>query len=338
MIRVRFYDWGCGVLDIEKELELTAEIDEYLVQSVSGLSFEATDSENNMEDNAVLWFSAANEDQAAEAIRRIIGARLSSGSDMSFSVDTVENRSHSPALKKGCGIFGKAYEVMLENDLHSPASIDRALLREMVLIDDCSAPYLYSSVRRYDMKKHELFEFSKQFAAKSERETIQNAANFTREIAYSYDVDFKDMLFGGTEKQILERGTDWCADMARVGAVLLGCLDIPCRIVNLIDTSRAYNGHVVCEAFYEGHYGVVDFIHGYVFYDSAPISAYKLLSDKTALREYPDEYRDLYSAAAISEYDPTDEENDYTVTGPNEYYMKLIYGEHDSRWLMGEDE
>lgn len=249
-----------------------------------------------------------------------------------------EKETRSPALKKGYGIFGKACKVMLENDLHSPASIDHALLREMVLLDDASAPYLYSSVRRYDLQKHGLFEFSQQFAGRSERETIQNAAEFTRKIAYSYDVDFKDMLFGGTEAQILERGTDWCADMARVGAVLLDCLGIPCRIVHLIDTTRAYNGHVVCEAYYENRWGVVDFIHGYVFYDTAPISAYRLLKDKTALMEYPDEYRDLYSAAAISEYDPTDEKNDYTVSRPNDYYMKLIYSDGNFRWLMGEDE
>lgn len=47
------------------------------------------------------------------------------------------------------------------------------------------------------------------------------------------------MLFGGTEKEILDRGTDWCTDMARVGAVFLKCLGIPSRIVHLADTGKA---------------------------------------------------------------------------------------------------
>ena len=38
-------------------------------------------------------------------------------------------------MKKGYGIFGKPYEVMLRNDLHDPASIDHDLLRNMILLD-----------------------------------------------------------------------------------------------------------------------------------------------------------------------------------------------------------
>ena len=91
MIKLCFYDWGCGALDIEKELGLTADIDEYLVQSVSGLRFEAIGSENDMADNAVLWFSAEDEVSAAEAMRRLIGARLPIGSDMNYAVDIVAN-------------------------------------------------------------------------------------------------------------------------------------------------------------------------------------------------------------------------------------------------------
>ena len=41
---------------------------------------------------------------------------------------------------------------------------------------------------------------------------------------------------------------------------------------------------------------------------------------------------------AVSDYDPADPANDYTVSIPNEYYRKLMSeNQQDGRWLMGED-
>ena len=97
--------------------------------------------------------------------------------------------------------------------------------------------------------------------------------------------------------------------MARVCAVFLQCSNIPCRIVYLANPEKAYNGYVVCEAYYEGRYGVIDPIYGYMFYDNTPISA----------------------------YDPTSGKNDYTISVPNAYTLKLIDTEHNDQWIMGED-
>ena len=33
----------------------------------------------------------------------------------------------------------------------------------------------------------------------------------------------------------------------------------------------------------------------------------------------------MFSGIAVNEYDPTDPDNDYTVSKPNEYYMKLTF-------------
>lgn len=240
-------------------------------------------------------------------------------------------------MKQGYGVFGKPFEIMLRNDVHDPASIDCAFLREMILLDEESYPFLYGTVRRYDMTKHELFSFAQRFKGADEKETVQNVLDYTAGIAARYDVDFKDMLFGGTEAQILARGTDWCADMARVGCVLLQCLGIPCRMLELVNLKRAYNGHVACEAFYEGQYGVADFLYGYLFYDRRPLSAYDILRHPEILDPYPEFYRGLYSAIAVHEYDPTNPANNYTVSGPNAYTMKLICTDHNDQWIMGED-
>ena len=240
-------------------------------------------------------------------------------------------------MRKGYDVFGKSYGIMFRNDVHAGGSIDDEFIKEMVLLDDDSYPYLYSGVKRYDMARHELFGYARQFHGQTDRETVANVIKFTSEIAAGYDVDFKDMLFGGTEKQIIERGTDWCADMARVCAVLLQCCGIPCRIVHLANLEKAYNGHVVCEAFYEDRYGVIDPIYGYMFYGDAPISAYDIMKDNSCLRQYSENYRGLYSAIAIGEYDPTSDKNDYTISVPNAYTSKLIYTEHNDQWIMGED-
>ena len=179
-------------------------------------------------------------------------------------------------MKTGYGVFGRAYEVMFKNDLHDPASIDHELMKNMVLLDDRSAAFLYSRVVRHDRKEHELYQFAQQFNASTEKETIQNVLQYTHNIAAAFDTDFDNMLFGGTEKQSLDRGTDWCSDMARVGTALLQCLDIPCRMLYLANPGKAYNGHVVSEAFYEGRYGVVDFIYGYQFYNRTQKSAFEI--------------------------------------------------------------
>ncbi|MCM1128191.1 MAG: hypothetical protein NC429_17200 [Lachnospiraceae bacterium] len=242
-------------------------------------------------------------------------------------------------MKIGYDVFGKSYGIMLRNDVHAGNSIDDIFIREMVLLDDDSYLYLYSQIKRFDMTQHELFGFAGQFRGKTDRETITKVIKFTSEIAMEYNVDFKDMLFGGTELQIIERGTDWCADMARVCAVLLQCCNIPCRIVHLANLEKAYNGHVVCEAYYEGRYGIIDPIYGYMFYDNVPISAYDVTKNKKHLQQYGDgeNYGGLYSAIAINEYDPTNGKNVYTVSAPNAYYLKLIYTEHNDQWIMGED-
>ena len=240
-------------------------------------------------------------------------------------------------MKKGYGIFGKPYEIMLRNDLHDEKSIDHELMRNMVLLDKDSFKYLYNKPVCPNMSNHELYDFAQRFKAASEKLSIRNILDFTSGMAERYDVDFAEMLFGGTEKQILERETDWCADMARVGCVLLQCIGIPCRILHLANLDKAYNGHVAGEAYYENHYGIVDFIYGYQFYGIKPIDAHEVTQNAELLNPYPESYRGLFSAIGISEYDPTNGNNSYIVSTPNKYYMNLIYANHNDTWIMGED-
>ena len=240
-------------------------------------------------------------------------------------------------MEKGYDVFGKAYGVMFRNDVHAPRSVDRKLLREMILLNEQSREYLYRpgpSVK--DMRAHALYAFAQQFRERDDKTTVENILHYCSEMASHYDVPFAQMCFGGTEKEILSRGTDWCTDMARVGVVLLMCSGLPARIVYLVNPAKAYHGHAVVEVWYDGKYGVCDLIQGHGFYDKSPLDAYELVHHKEYLSSYPEEYAALYSAAAISEYDPMGN-HCYEISRPNQYYIRLMSSHTDGKWIMGED-
>lgn len=240
-------------------------------------------------------------------------------------------------INRGYGIFGKEYEIMLRNDLHAEQSIDHVLMKEMILVNEDSCGLLYGSVPvRVDMSDHELYLFALQFQKETIQDTIDCILQYTSNIANDFQEPFESMQFGGTEKEILKRGTDWCADMARVGAVLLMCNGIPARIVHLVNPELAYHGHVVTEAYYNGKYGVCDFVYGYRFVNEKPLDTYELMKDKQKLKLYEANYANLYRKAAISEYNPM-EKNDYSITYANSYYLKLMNSNHNGKWIMGED-
>lgn len=46
----------------------------------------------------------------------------------------------------------------------------------------------------------------------------------------------------------------------------------------------------------------------------------------------------LYDAAAISEYDPMNRENDYSISKPNQYYLTLMTHNLGDGWIMGEED
>ncbi len=83
---------------------------------------------------------------------------------------------------------------------------------------------------------------------------------------------------------------------------------------------KAYNGHVITEAFFEGKFGVIDPIYGYFFYEDEPLDAYTLMIKSDYLKDYNMEYRELFRKIAISEYDPQDTDNDYSISSVNDYY------------------
>lgn len=250
-------------------------------------------------------------------------------------------------MKRGISIFGKQYKYMYDNDLHNNKSVDRTILDEMILIDEASKLVLYGSnpTVSKEVKNHELFDFTTSLKGKSDKESLLNVLDFTSKIAISFDNAFEDMYFGGTEKEILTRGTDWCTDISRVGCALLQCLEIPCRMVIFANRRVAYNGHVACEAYINDKFTLCDFLYGVSAIDTKGKNVVELQNNFNDLKKIYSmsktdnniEYiRGLFTSAAISEYDISRKYN-YEISKANDYYIRMMKLNHDGSWQLGEE-
>jgi hypothetical protein len=154
------------------------------------------------------------------------------------------------------------------------------------------------------------------------------------------------MIFGGTELEIIKRGSDWCTDISRVGAAFLQCLGMPSRIAILVNPFKAYHGHQVVEEYVNGTYMVCDFLYGVIARLDQNYSVYELLNNLDLVKSiYNSKINDskqldyitsLYNLAAISEYDISKKHN-YQTSKPNEYYLKMMNLNQDGTWQMNED-
>lgn len=249
--------------------------------------------------------------------------------------------------RKGYGIFGKEYDFMLKNDLHDKRSIDHLLLQNMILIDQESIPYLYKKPKSVsnNNKNHELFNFAQQFKGVNELESLLNIFVFLNEVVKNFDVPFEEMYFGGTEKEIIERGSDWCTDISRVGVALLQCLSIPSRIAIVVNGLKAYHGHQVVEAYIDEQYIMCDFLYGVIGKSDKYYSVNEMLNKPDLIRSiYQNKIEDdetlnyivgIFNSAAITKYDITKKHN-YSVSKANEYYLNMMKLIHDGTWQMDE--
>ena len=169
--------------------------------------------------------------------------------------------------------------------------------------------------------------------------------SFAKKIVDNFDQCFEAVLFGGIEKEIIDRGTDWCTDISRVGVALLQCLNIPARIAIVVNRSVAYHGHQVVEAYINNQYVMCDFLYGLMGFTNEAAAVKDLLKNQRLVREiYQQKIRckeqldtlvGLYGQGAISEYCIM-KSNTYKVSKANEYYLKMMTLEHDGNWLLNE--
>ena len=261
------------------------------------------------------------------------------------------------AALTGPKAFGRAYRIMLQNDAHAPGSVDRELVGSMTRLRDETAEYLYGrytnlSVGYEPGSRPELERFLAE-AESSEGGQVDRVAaiaGLTCGLAEKRPGGrLPEMRFGGTEEQIIERGSDWCADVARVGCALYQVSGFPCRMVYLFNLDAAYSGHVIVEVHRSGKWGAVDTSAGVVYRkeDGVPASTWELMNDAHLVKRHASPeawYTDpeQFHAAGIANYNLGDcGLYEYEVTGLNDYTRAVLTMADRGwpgglRWLHGE--
>jgi transglutaminase-like putative cysteine protease len=255
----------------------------------------------------------------------------------------------------GIGQFGSAYRVMLANDSHAPGSVDRVLLDGMVRLCSQTAEYLYS--------RHTPTELCYEWGARPELERhvaeatqgctreedrIEAIAAFCAALGRRAPRSLDNMVLGGTEEEIIARGTDWCTDVARAACALCQVAGIPSRIVFLADTGHAYSGHAIVEAHRAGAWGAVDAVTAVVYRraDGSPATTWDLMADPDLVERHgPAAYTtpEQFTSAAVANYFVWESAAyDYSVSGVNAYYRSILEMSDNGwpdglRWLHGED-
>ena len=260
----------------------------------------------------------------------------------------------------GTSLFGRAYRVMMENDAHAAGSVDRELTARMIRLCPQTAVYLYDEytpvVSRYRAgARPELERCVREATAggRSSEERIEGIAGFTAALAERVDDEGLDAtILGGTAERIVERGSDWCTDVARVACVLCQVAGIPARMVYLFDTAQAYSAHVIIEAHRRGTWGAVDSSTDVVYRHrgGAPASTWELTNDLGLVESHYRDESTLYTragqfrAAAVVNYFAWERRKyDFTTSGLNDYYRSILEMAGKGwpgglKWLHGEDD
>lgn len=253
--------------------------------------------------------------------------------------------------------FGRTYGAMLDNDPHAEGSVDRAIMSGMIRLCSKTVAYLYEDfadqATGYVEGSRPVLETllaQAELPIGDQERQVTRIAELTRGLDHE-DAPGKlaDLKFGGTEEEIIERGTDWCTDVARVGCTLYQVAGFPSRIVSLFNLNAAYSGHVVVEVHRLGTWGAVDTNSGIVYRkdDGGPATTWDLMNDAELVMRYGgSEGRQIrpsqFASAGIASYNVRDSDTyDYTVTGLNEYYRAILtMAKRDwpggLRWLHGE--
>jgi len=255
--------------------------------------------------------------------------------------------------------FGHAYKIMAENDTHTLGSVDRVLLENMIRLCPETVSYLYADytppITLYKKGMRPILEQQMAKISSScsnDEERIEAVAEFTSNLQGRADMNIDTMLFGGTEEEIITRGSDWCTDVARVGCVLCQIVDLPSRIVYLFDTEKAYHGHAIIEVFRTEVWGAVDSVTNviYRYPDGKPASTWDLMSNPHLIEAHYRGHSTYYTNAgqfrgvAVSNYLVSNwKDYDYSVSRVNAYKRSVLEmaekGWPDGlRWLHNEDE
>jgi hypothetical protein len=250
----------------------------------------------------------------------------------------------------------RPFRMMFENDPHLPGSVDRGIWESMVRLEAATAKPLhegfaptrtaYGPGMRPGLDALIRNIGRANFAAEA---WVSAIARFAASLAPTPPRPLDRLMFGGAEEEVVARGSDWCADVARVACTLLQAAGVPARLVILRDVNRPYSGHTIVEAWRAGQRGAIDALFNLVYRTGRPITTGELMLHPEQLDAYPRPgwspaaQRGQYTWAAVANYPlgPL-EAYDYRTGAINKYYRTILTMAGQGwpgglRWSFGED-
>jgi hypothetical protein len=259
---------------------------------------------------------------------------------------------------RGLRQLPRPYRAMFDHDPHPAGSIDRVLYESMVRLCPETADALYGNftpthVGYRSGTRPELERITRilGLANLAEEERIGSVMRFASGLGPSPPVELAEMKFGGSEEEIVARGSDWCPDVARVACALSQVAGLPSRLVVLEDPAAAYTGHTIVEIWRSGKWGAVDPVENVIYrtFDGTPATTWELMHRPELLEAQlvgnanARSRRGQFAWAAIVNY-PLGELGavDYSVGRINQYYRTILAMSEQGwpgglRWLFGED-
>ena len=139
-------------------------------------------------------------------------------------------------------------------------------------------------------------------------------------------------MWGGVEEFVIAKGSDWCAELARVFCALCEIVGVPVRIVYALDGSD--DGHVLAECHASGRWMLVDPLAAKLYQnpDLGPVGAARMyeLPNKqrrilTASAEHYYVHKRFFRHLSVVEYSIADEaQYDYGLSRCNAYYRQRL--------------
>ena len=147
---------------------------------------------------------------------------------------------------------------------YGESTVDAQMTHDQVRLCDATAEYLYSehtsldiSYERGTRPQLERFAARATAGAKTERERALGIMRFVRDLHTlrpgAGTKGVADPFHGGTEEEVIKKGSNMCNEQARVFCVLCQVTGIPARYIG-----HYVGGHGVMEAFVDGAWAYVD--------------------------------------------------------------------------------
>lgn len=250
--------------------------------------------------------------------------------------------------RTGFGIYDEL--LSLENDTRVPGTVDSVLLDEMVKLVPKTAEYLYSGYTpltvkyRKGTRPHLEQVIKDAVGRKDPASKAKSLMDFCHNIPARFPTPEKSTnsgfwttdttLFGGTEEELIKRGTEICTELSRVLCVLAQIAGMPARLVYLFDMDRRNWGHGVTEIYVRtnSNWAVFDATSNvcYSMSDGRLASAWDLCKHPEVVNNHPEHLKKpyvsstFYKCSAIANYSVWDwKKYDYRWNPINDYYRRI---------------